>query len=272
MNRRRVVVGLFLCCALVSCVFGAPNAVALKGTTAYECKPVSGKEGAVGFTDEHCTISAEKGKAAFEHVLIPAESTNVTITNHETEKNFPVVRMRSSVGLVKVELQAKKASACAKSAFKNTVNAQKQMEVAGEGCMEFSEITVSGISKCVVKEPIVANIFGNTEVEEVEKKPIGGTGYFPPGGGGEPFTAITFLNKGAESCSLHNQTFNITGSVRANMPFEEGKVDGPTLRFSTAQTEATLKLGSKSAGFEATLTARSSTGEKNPVSVTTTES
>ena len=263
MNRRGVVVGLFLCCALVSCVFGAPNAVALKGTTAYECKPVNGKEGAVGFTDEHCTISAEKGKAAFEHVLIPAESTKVTIINHET-KTSPVVRMSASVGLTKVELQANKASACAGTAFQNTVNAEKQMEVAGEGCMEFSEVTVSKPEKCKVKEPIVANIFGKTEVKEAES--FRGTGYTPAG---EAFTSITF--EGAE-CSLKGKTFKITGSVRANMPFEEGKVDGPTLRFTTAQTEKTLKFGLNPAGFEATLTARSSTGEKNPISVTTTES
>jgi hypothetical protein len=268
MNRRGVVVGLFLCCALVSCVFGVPSAVALKGTTAYECKPVSGKEGAVGFTDEHCTISAEKGKAAFEHVQIPIETnTSVTIINHET-KTSPVVRMKSSVGGVKVELEAKKAAACEKTTFKNIENAKKQMEVAGEGCMEFSEITVGGISKCVVKEPILANIFGGTEVEEVEKKPVGGTGYSPVG---ESFTSITFLNKGAEKCTLNGKTFNITGSVHANMPFEEGKVDGPTLRFSATQTQKTLKLGIESAAFEATLTARAATGEKNPVSVTTTE-
>lgn len=256
---RKSAAGLLLLCALALCALAAPSAMAVNGTTAFECKPV--KEGATGFTDEHCTQTAEKGKASFEHVPIPAESAkNVTIINHET-KTFPVVVMKASIGLAKVELQASKASSCEGTAFENTVNAEKQMEVAGEGCMSFSEITVKMLAKCVVKEPIIANIFGNTKV--------GGTGYGPTG---ESFASITFLNKGAESCSLHNKTFNVTGSVTANMPFEEGKVDGPTLRFSAAQTEKTLKLGSNPASIEATLTARSATGEKNPVSVTTTES
>lgn len=259
----RALASILLLCALCLCAFAAPDAVALKGTTAYECKPVS--EGAVGFTDEHCTEEAGKGKAKYEHVLIPPEATSVTIINHET-KTSPVIRMKASVGLTKVELQAGKASACEKTSFKNTVNAEKQMEVAGEGCMNFSEVTVSAPAKCKVKEPIVANIFGSTEIKEAES--FRGTGY-SPGGGGEGFTSITF--EGAE-CALKGKTFIITGSVRANMPFEEGKVDGPTLRFSTAQTEKTLKFGTNPAGFEATLTARSATGEKNPVSVTTTES
>lgn len=269
MNGRGAVIGFSLCCALVFCAFAAPSATALKGTTAYECKPV--KEGTAGFTDEHCTKTAEKGKASFEHVLIPNESTSVTIINHETG-TFPQVRMKAAPFGVKVSLRANKASSCGGSAVKNTENAKKQMEVAGEGCMVFTEVEVVEPSGCKAKEPIEANIFGTTEVQEVEKKPVGGTGYFPSagGGGGKPFTTVTL--EGAKCGGISGKPFPVEGSVHANMPFEEGKVDGPTLRFSTAQTEKTLTAGGKTAGFEATLTARSATGEKNPVSVTTTES
>ena len=266
MKGLRASIGLSVLCALVFCAFAAPSAGALKGTTAYECKPA--KEGATGFTDEHCTKEAEKGKASFEHVLIPNGSTSVTITNHETEKTFPVVRMKVTVAGVVVELQAKKATSCGTTAVENVVNAKKQMEVAGKGCVEFSEVTVVKPAKCKVKEPISANIFGSTELEEVEKKPVGGTGYFGSGKEGS-FTTIIFL--GSE-CSLEGPTFIVNGSVHANMPFEEGREDGPTLRFNTAQTEKTLIFGGWKAAFEATLTSRSATGEKNPVSVTTTES
>jgi hypothetical protein len=124
MNGRGAAIGLSLCCALIFCAFAAPSATALKGTTAYECKPV--KEGAMGFTDEHCTNAAEKGKASFEHVLIPAESTKVTIINHET-KTSPIVKMKASLAGAKVELQANKASACAGTAVKNAVNAKNQL-------------------------------------------------------------------------------------------------------------------------------------------------
>src|SRR4029453_13229581 len=104
MTGRNAIVGLSLLCALVFCALAAPGAMAVNGTTAYECKPV--KEGKTGFTDEHCTKAAEAGKASFEHVLIPEGSTSVSITNNETGATNPVVRMTSTVSGVKVELQA----------------------------------------------------------------------------------------------------------------------------------------------------------------------
>lgn len=265
MNRRNAVIGLSLSCALVFCAFAAPSAVALKGTTAYECRPV--ENGKTGFTDEHCTEEAGAGKASFEHVLIPAGPTKVTVTNKET-KNSTVVRMKATLLKNSAELEAKKFTSCL-GTIENVVNGKGQMEVSGKGCGEFGEVTVTKPLNCKVKEPIVLNsgLAGNTEVEEVEKKPVGGTGYFPPPK--EIFTSVTFEG---EKCALKGATFNITGTVHANMPLEEGRLDGPTLRFTTAQTEKTLKIGGSPAAFEGTFTLSAASETVHPIALTTSES
>lgn len=277
MNRQRFVAGLSLLCALVGCALVAPNAMAL-GTTAFECKPV--KEGATGFTDEHCTKAAEAGKASFEHVLIPFETTNIKITNTETEK-ATVSRMKSTIAGVTIELTANGFTSCpGKTTIENKVNKEGKMEAAGTGCGEFTEVTLTKPSGGGCKsKSIVLNqgLAGNTEVgvvkeEENPPPPVSGTGYRPPPeseGNKETFATVTLEGCSAEAL---NGVYKVTGTVHANMPLEEGKLDGPTLRFTTAQTEKTLKFNGAKASFEGIFTMRAENGEKNPVALTTTES
>jgi len=273
MTGRKAIAGLSLLCALVFCALAAPGAMALNGTTAYECKPV--KAGKTGFTDEHCTKAAEPGKASFEHVLIPEGSTAVAITNNETGATYPVVRLRGELAGVKVELEAKKFTSCKESTIENKENAKKQMEVAGKGCGEFSEITTLKPAKCSVKSiALKAGLIGTTEVvEKKEEAPhFTGTGYRPPPEGGGEGVFASFTLEGSE-CFIKGLTLEVKGSVKASMP-TEGVGHGPTLKFTTAETEKTLSIGGKSAAFEGTFTMRMQPGEKgeNPISLTLTAS
>jgi hypothetical protein len=145
------------------------------------------------------------------------------------------------------------------------------MEAAGEFCGEFKEVTVSKPTACSVKGGVVTlneKGKGKTVVKEPKENEHEMYVEFTPAE--KAFTSITL--EGAE-CKLKGVKFEVTGSAKATVSTEEGcsLVDGPTLKFTTAGTEGTLKVGENKAKFEGTFTA-SMSGGGAPVVLTTTNS
>jgi hypothetical protein len=271
---RRAVVGLSLLCALVLCALAAPGAMALKGTTAFICKPEPKAESKTkGFEDEHCTKSVEGTNATWVHTELGAVS-QLTVSNLETESKVVFPKFKSTVSGVEVELEAGGAEWCVeKTSVKNKETEKKQMEAAGEGCAKFYNVVVVKPTKCSVKNEEISLEEG-TAGKSVVKETEGKSEMFIEftAGKTERFAEISL--EGAE-CALKGTAIKVTGTAKANKTTEEGKLDGPTVRFTTAETEKTLKVGASAAKFEATTTVRTLPGvgqEEDPLALTTTSS
>jgi hypothetical protein len=269
MTRDRAVIGLTLLSALVFCAFAAPNAVALKGTTAFTCAP--GNKGLNGFEDEHCTKSFGPNPA-WEHVEIkPNIPTLLTTGNTQTSGELAFPKLKSTLGGVEFELEAGGfTSTPNKTSAENKENGVKQMEAVFPYMGQYIGVVVNKPKNCTVKNGEVALLEGSgkTVVKEIESKQEMYVEFVPNEKG--VFSEFTF--EGAE-CALKGTTAKVTGSAQANNTTEEGKVDGPTLRFTTTQTEKTLKVGAVAAKFEGTFTARMlpTIGQReNPIVLTTT--
>jgi hypothetical protein len=276
MHGRRVIVGLSLLCALAFSAFAAPNATALKGTTAFTCQPEPKPEKTTkGFEDEHCTKSAEGEKAKWVHTEIsPNVKTQVTVTDNETGEKFFKPKFASTIAGVNFELEGEGFMSCLTNAsLENKVNAAKQMEAAGGGCGTFTGVKVLKPAKCkLAKEETILGegSIGKTVVKEVEgKSEMYGEAVPPPSG---VFAEFEFA--GTE-CALKGTVVKITGTARSNVTTNEGQLDGATVKVTTKETEKTLKVGGNAARTEAVGTVRmKSEGEvpENPIVVTTTSS
>jgi hypothetical protein len=278
MRGRRAVVGLCLLCAVACGALAvAPNAMALKGTTAFTCRPeTKPTETTKGFEDEHCTKAVTGTKAIWVHEEIkPGTNTQVISSNTETQGKLVYPKLKSLIGGVEFELEAGGFQSCInKTSVENKENGAKQMEAAGEGCGEFYNVIVKKPAKCTVKNGTVSlpeKGEGKTVVKEVEGKSEMYGEALPPVAT-KVFAEFTF--EGAE-CALKGTTVKVTGTARANVTTEEGKLDGPTVRLTTAETGKTLKVGAQKAEAEGTATVRmlpTIGQEENPIVVTTTAS
>jgi uncharacterized protein (DUF2141 family) len=268
---RRRAVGLSVPCALLVCALAASSAQALTGTTAVTCKSeASATQYSEGFSDEHCTKSAIGTEVKFVHEEIkPGTSTQLTVKGVEGNP-----KLKTTIFGAQTELEAGGFTSCAnKATVENKENASKQMEAAGESCGEFSSVVVKKPAKCSVKGGAV-KLLEKGSAKTVVKEPASTeyemyVEFKPPI---EVLAEITF--EGAE-CALKGVTVKVTGTAKANVSTENGcvLVDGPTLKFTTSQTEKTLKVGASSAQFEGTFTPRMTSEEKkeeNPVALTTT--
>jgi hypothetical protein len=271
MNRRRTIIGLLSLSALVLCAFAAPNAMAIKGTTAFTCKPKTGVFGSVGFSDEHCTKEAKDTAVKFVHEEIaPETSTETSLTNEKTAGGTTAstpTDIHFTIGGVTVTISCNALSGLAH--FINIKPPKTPAEVA-------LTAVVIAIKACKVTKPAKCSIKGEeakmldggegkTIVKEVEGKSEMYVEFFPAKE--KPFS--TFTLEGAE-CALNGITVEVKGSARANVTTNEGQKDGPILTFTAAQTEKTLKVGASPASIEATFTQRMSGVGGNPIAFTTT--
>jgi hypothetical protein len=284
---RRAILALSLLCALAGWAFAAPNAMAIKGTTAFTCvEEPHPPENAVGFSDEHCTKEALGINVKFVHSeIIPNQTTQLKVINDETSKLVPT-KLLFSVEKSEIELEAGSFESClGHTAVRNQENLEKQMEAAiPEFCGEFSKVEVKKQEGCTIAGGKVMLINIAAEPREISK----GKGVVINNGGKEemyvefePFKGKPFASFTLEKCKngALNKTYSVEGTAKANVTTELGKLDGPTLKFTTTQTGKTLKVnvggGVKAEGkLEGTFTVRMETQSlepTNPVVLTTTK-
>ncbi len=283
---RRAVIGLSLLSALLVCAFAAQSASALvvtksTNTTMVTCVPVVGTG---GFEDAHCDKKDAEGNGNYAHSTsgisanTEIDGTNQKVANG-TLDHVPAL-LKGTVALAKVEIECTKVkNIAANSKVSNTEPKGGEHTFSGKIETQFSECNVKKLAKCIVSEPIISN--ANVHGVQGFKGPKGeanAMGIEFEGIGAEKlFASITFTNKGAEACSLHNKTFPVTGNVIAtNGPTAESKQDnthsGSTLTFQdkTGEVEMqTLKMGPNDADFTAIATPTMASGG-NPISMTTT--
>jgi len=261
----RATVALSLFCTLLFCAFAAPSAVAVKGTTAFECKEVAtGAE----FEDEHCTKKGGGGGKGWKHEKIAAGQTLLTANNNIT--GAKVIRPGISGTIEKKEfiVEASAFKTCANKAFLENKKTGEQSEAAGETCGEFTGVEVTKPAGCTIKGGTIKlneKTKGKTVVKEVGGKQEMFIEFTPPTG--KPFASFTFEG---EACELKGMTAEVTGTAKANVTTLEGQLDGPTLTFTAINQS--LKVGGNAAFFDATFTVRMQPGtEEPPVVLTTTE-
>jgi hypothetical protein len=239
-----------------------------KGTTAFTCVKNGGN---LDFKDAHCDEATTPGTGEFGHVLIPAESTTVQLTNDKTKNNTtehtPFV-LKGELSLAPARITCTHANGEAK--IKNE-EVGGVMQVKGEngGFLNLTTCTVQEPLNCTVKEPIVWQ-FASTTKTNINTNEMGVE--FKPAAG-SVFTEITY--EGA-SCGLKGKTFKVEGSMIATGrrgSTEAVTSSGATLEFTNAMTKSTLKLGGKVAEVEGTLTLAMTNASKeteNAITLTTT--
>jgi hypothetical protein len=278
MTQRKVAVGLALFCALAFSALAAPNAMALKGTTAFTCvKNV--KPGGEGFSDEHCK-SAVASSAAFRHEAIKVspndETTKLTVSNTETESKLSLPRLKGTVEGIEFEVEAESFHSCVSEttlANKELGGAGGQMFAGGFYCGEFSKVVVTKPAGCEVAGKTIKlnkEIWVTAVVVNAKKEEEMFVHFESPAGK----TFVTFELIGT-LCPLKGVKVEVTGTAKANVSTDvkNAKPDGATLKFLTAETEKTLKANGNVAKFEGTFTPRmeAEAGEElNPITLTTT--
>jgi hypothetical protein len=276
MTGRRVVIGLSLVCMLVASAAAAPNAVALRGTTAYTCRPEpKPTEFTLGFEDEHCDKAILGTKAKWVHEEIkPETTTQVTATNNETEGKNSVPGLRFTTGGVVVEILASTFSTCKeKTTLKNSLFAEKQMISSGEFCGEFSGLLVTSPEGCKVEGgaiQLTAGASWSSLVLEVEKQEEMSVTFTQPAG--KPFATFKL-----EKCPvelLNKIQFAVEGkAVQANVSTNVNSFIGATIKFETKKTVKALTVNKAPAEFSGVFTPRMVPefgGESNPIALETT--
>jgi hypothetical protein len=220
MTGRRVTVGLSLLCALAFCAFAAPSAMAApSGTAYYTCAPKAHGP----FEDAHCTKEVADGN--FEHQLIPAGTTEITISNNKTGAVSTNALLVGENAGGKFELEATGFMG-EKSWVENTTPSGEAMVGVGGGEGTYTGVTVKNLPKCGVesegKKDTVKQLPASSETvgDEITFKPTG-----------TAFAEFTFYEK-EKSCALKGQTIKVEGSASAT-------TKGATLVFTKASTEAT---------------------------------
>jgi hypothetical protein len=216
------------------------------------------------FEDEHCA-KTKVGGAGFKHEEIaPNTKTKLTVSNTETGSKLSFPKFKATIAGTEFELEAG-GTHSSNNSFMENKEVEKQMVISGEGGGEFINVVVNKPAKCTVKNIILnekstgTSVVNATEMYGEVKAPAGGA-------------FATFPLEGAE-CALKGVTIEVTGSAKFNISKEEGHLDGATVRYTTAGTEGTLKVGAVAAKYEATTTARMQPEvgkEERPVTATTT--
>jgi hypothetical protein len=261
MTRRRAVIGTSLLCALALCAFAAPDAGAVKGTTAYTCEAV---EQAAAFEDEHCTKDAEGGEG-FIHEEIPEDVvTDVTVTNTQTGKEQVPAKLKTVIAGVEVEVEAGGFHSCVGETNVVNVEEKEKMFAGGLYCGEYSKVVVKKPANCSVPGGVVKLNEGFWETRVLEKEMWI---EFRPAGA-EPFAQFELVGA---LCPLKGVKVEVKGVADANPMQKELPLDGATLKFKTTETENNLKVGAQKAKFEGSFTPFSADEQENPVIVTTTD-
>jgi hypothetical protein len=289
MTGRRAVIGLSLLSALFVCAFAAQSASALvttksNNTTAFTCVEKDGTTNK-DFKDEHCDEAVPSPTGKFEHKVIPLNTTTeIGGTNEKTANgtttSTPAVLKGTLAGL-KVTITCTTVKNNEKNSVVHNVEpVAKQHTFTGFIETEFTNCTVTGLSKCVVSEPIVskANVHGveGFKGPKEEEKAMGIE--FEGAGAEKLFASITFTDTAEKKCPLKNQTFPVNGTVvGTNGPTAESKQDnkhsGSTLTFQDLTGKVkmqTLTLGPNAAEFTAIATPTMAGVGGKPISMTTT--
>lgn len=284
MTGRRAVVGLSLLCALLVSAFAAPDASALRGTTAYTCRPEPvPDETTIGFLDEHCDEAMLGETVKWVHQEIkPETTTKVTATNNETGGKNSAPGLRFTAAGEVVEILAAGFSTCKeKTTLRNSLfGEKKQMIASGEFCGTFETLLVTSPStECKVKGGTIElnagadwrSLVVALKVKEETKEEMSFTVSQPTG---KPFT--TFELEGCPNANLNKKPFSVEGSaVQANVSTVVNSFIGATIKFETAKTGEALKVGASKAEFSGIFTPRMVPefgGESNPIALETTAS
>jgi hypothetical protein len=273
---RKGLVGLSLLCAVAFCALAAPNAIALKGTTAFTC---AFEKPSFDFSDPHCDHKVKAGAGAYAHVEIKEnQATKVVVTNEGTKNSTTESTSATlKVILAGVELDISCTTVQSEGSLKNTKTAAGQMEVEApaaevhySGCKLTKPVNGKGEEVCQVKEgKITATATTTTYVSEAGEM---GVEFNPPAG--KNFTEVTLEDAPGKSCVLKN-TYPITGTA-VGTPTNNGteqEGSGATLSFDASH--GSLKLGASAASLTQTLTVKTLPEEGKaaiPISLTTTAS
>lgn len=281
MAKKRGVVLMLLLCALVFCAVTAPAATAYKQTTAYTC--LSEKfptEKSKGFSDEHCTKTAEGTNVKFVHEKIPAvfKTTQLSVTNNETGANTVPTKFFTTIKTQELQLEAAAFQSCDKKTWVWNVEIGGVQRASGLFCGEFTKITVKKPEKCKILNDAIKLDVGaafETVVEEGESEDLMYVKFLPPLGPepGEKLPFATFEVIGAE-CPLAGEVVEVEGYAWANVMTSATPLDGATLKFDTDYTSPFLEVDGYAAGLEGSFTPRMLKEEgkdANPVSLTTEE-
>jgi hypothetical protein len=276
MTRCRTAVGLSLLCALVFCACAAQSASAVqeKGTTAFFCQKGGGS---LNYNDAHCDEQLGKEKeGAFGHVEVK-EKIEVEITNaktsHETLAVTPLLLRSTSAGVI-FEVQCQTVSGT--GTITNEMP-EKLMISKGTSKLEISNCTVIRPENsneerhpCKVKAPpIVFSGTSQTTTTVGAGNEEMGVNFFAEAG--KPFFKA-FEFEGA-NCVLKGKGIEITGNAVATGNRGSNKAtesSGATLKFTTAMTSETLKLGAAVAEFSTTITTNDKKS-KEPITFLTTK-
>jgi hypothetical protein len=254
---RRAIIGLSLLSALVFCAFAAPNAMAVKGTTAFTCVKVAAGVPSQ-FEDEHCT-KEKISTGQFVHAVSPlGTNTPVIVSNNITGAQNSLLKLKGVLGGVELELESKKFADKGKTSLTNKENAAEQMEATGGNDGQFSEITVVKPANCTVATVNLIEGTGQTKVVGTEMWVE-----FTTAGG-----IFANFELSGEKCALKGSKIEVKGTAKANVSTSETALDGATLQFTKAQTEKTLQVGGKPASFEGQFTVRNKTSNTPLVSTT----
>jgi len=256
MTGRRTAIGLSLISMLALWALTASSATALRGTTAYTCRPEpSPKEFTLGFEDEHCDKAILGTKAKFVHEEIKG-TTSLKVTNSETQGQTSTPSLTFKAEGEEVEIKAGGFESCkGKTTVKNGLLG-KQMTASGEFCGEFYNLVVAKPSKtCEVatgKIQLTAESFWSSVVVEIAKKEEMSVGFSAPKE--KPYA--TFKLEKCPNPNL-NKTYSVEGpTVFANVSSEVNSFIGATLTFNTVETGEVLTVGGEPAYFEGTFTPR----------------
>lgn len=245
-RRGRAVVGLALLCALVFSAFAASSAQAIKGTTAFTCKPEpNAGEKTKGWLagNEHCTGKEVEGKEVkFVHEKIEQDKATIFHgTNAKTTSNTlgaePAI-LASTIGKEPTEISCAKVFAHGELTNRLNVTTKEHFIQGAKITILYTECKFIKPAVCVVKGGKIeaTGVRATTEGQGDNIK-------FEPPEGSKLFVTIE-----AEKC-FGIAKFPVEGTVK-------GQVEGATLTFSEAGTtaEKTLTFNKAAAGLGGKIT------------------
>lgn len=271
MNRRRAVLGLFVCCALLASAFAAQSvSAASNGTTLFTCK----ETGAGGsFTKAHCK-TGDAGSGNFSHVSVAENTpTEILLTNEKAANNTTdSAKAEFKTSLSGVEVFTTIPGFTATGTVENKKDPTTgEHYFEGEVNITLTGVTDSGGYACDVWEDPEPGLTGEKGVihlsAKVSSKGQGDSLKFTPLVGSE------FGHYELASCSSGgaSSTYKVVGSFIC-------KPDGATINCSHADITAQKTLRVQSAvgpvsGLQANLTlsgrAKGGEGAFTPLSPTT---
>jgi hypothetical protein len=250
-----------------------------KGTRAFTC--VEKEKG--DFKDAHCDEAVTAGTGSFAHEEIKAGTeTLIDLTNektsHETKVTTPAL-LRSVAGGMAFEIQC--ANFTGKGTITNKEIEKKAQNVGTNGSGAFTNCTVIRPENAA-EERHPCKVKGNEvklneSLTSITKESLGVTGKemgveFKPAAG-KPFATFEF--EGA-NCVIKGVKVEVNGTAigTGNRGSNQATTSsGATLKFTTAMTSETLKVGAAPAEFSTVLTPtmynETSKTTENPITLTT---